>query len=496
MQESTMLTRRTDAAFQHISNPQPSHLIRSKTIPASLIAIVPFTCALVGIRDLFYGNVSNVVFSLTLWAIGIIFSFLAGRSLERREQIFLIRTFALSFALRVSVAVVLWMLVLSMTGVAFHPGGDDADFDRHGRWISEAWQRGDWGYRVSWLYENGYNYVVASVYFLASYFNSTDQLGVILVNCLFGALLVLPGYRIARMLYNESIARRASMLLAFAPDLFLYSLIELRDILVALLVIAFIWCIINYLFSDRGRRIGTIVVGAIIGMYALPSLRPELLPVAFLTLAANLAAVAMSGHALKIHRSVRLLAILGLLFVIPASFYLQRDPFIAIMAEPLEPAERYIAYYQRVAASSSLGIRTFTLPLSLRVPVNLANLLMLPFPPWAGLQPDRTWFSVLQTTDAPFWYVVAPYWLIGIIWSFRKNKFLHFPVYGTCLFWILAISLGAAIDLRLRTMAMPLMLIVAAVGWEHRHEYRVIPRLWWVTIIITVLAYVLIKGAL
>jgi hypothetical protein len=462
------------------------------TVPFRFVAAISFTVALVGVRDLLYGTAGNVILSILFWAIGVTVSILASRSLERQERVFLIRTFVLAFSLRVLAAVVLWMLVLSMTGVPFHPGGDDADFDRHGQWIAEAWRAGDWGYRLSGSYsvfENGYNYVVATVYYLGGIFGGSDQLGAVLLNCLFGALLVLPGYRIARTFYGESIARRASAFLAYAPDLFLYSLVELRDILIALLIIVLAWCVSDYLVGYG--KISKIVIGAIIAAYAVPALRIELLPVTFATLAANFAAI--SAGRLKVRQNPRLFAALGLLMAISVLFYVQGEFLIAMFSNPFEPVNRYVEHYRATAAMESLGVHFFTLPIYLRLPANLGMLMTLPFPPWAGIQYDRTWFSVLQTVEAPFWYVLAPYFLIGMMWSFRENKFLYFPVYGTCLIWIIAASFGAMVDLRWRTMVMPMMLVIAAVGWQHWRKYVIVPGLWWAAIMVAVLAYIFLK---
>jgi hypothetical protein len=80
-----------------------------------------------------------------------------------------------------------------------------------------------------------------------------------------------------------------------------------------------------------------------------------------------------------------------------------------------------------------------------------------------------------------------------MMWSFRENKFLYFPVYGTCLIWIIAASFGAMVDLRWRTMVMPMMLVIAAVGWQHRHKYVIVPGLWWAAIMVAVLAYIFLK---
>jgi len=120
-----------------------------------------------------------------------------------------------------------------------------------------------------------------------------------------------------------------------------------------------------------------------------------------------------------------------------------------------------------------------SLPYWLRFPAQTILVIFYPFPPWSGflMHPSRAQDIVLAFSGLS-WYVLLPYWFTGLVHSVRMNKYYLFPVYGVSIMWIVALGLYTGYSEAPRLMVMPLMLILAAVGWHNRRKYPRFPVLW------------------
>jgi hypothetical protein len=158
------------------------------------------------------------------------------------ERSFLLTLFLVAFGLRVVAATAshFGLLYLGKGGFMLL---DDRAYDKLGWTLARVWMGIFPGIRDSdqYLMVN-YTYLVASVY----YFLGHSLLAAKMLNVAFGAITGVAIYAVGAEIFDRRTARLAALLTAFFPSLIVWSVINLKDILVTLLTITAVFGFLRY----------------------------------------------------------------------------------------------------------------------------------------------------------------------------------------------------------------------------------------------------------
>ncbi len=177
-------------------------------------------------------------------AIGVAVVMLLFRGAERR---FLLTLFLVSFALRLAAALALDPYLVTT--------GRDKSGNLRGPWVGylfeddRAYDNVSWDLARVWLgilpgvessdgyLLKNYTYMIGAIYYLVGH----ELVAAKFVNCLFGALIPVAVYAFGRELADERVGRIAALAAAFWPSLILWSVLNLKDGLVVLLIAIMLW---------------------------------------------------------------------------------------------------------------------------------------------------------------------------------------------------------------------------------------------------------------
>jgi hypothetical protein len=365
-----------------------------------------------------------------------------------------------------------------------HSNPDDIRFDQGAAIVVNAWRGGGIPSPriIGDPHARLYYYLLGTLYYLADFIGGTSTFGIILIHCFVGALLPPYVYRLTNLLYGPQEAKLAGLISTFLPNFLLYSSVLLRDMLISLLMLFTIWQLTAYLLKDqRWMRLALVV--PVIG-YILPALR-EGTVVAMAVISPLCLLIPTLSRATPRRQRIILVAVIGLLLLLILFPIVGGDWLEIAVARLLwrSPDEQAAVYLQRTSADS-LSARLLSLPTWIRVPAQSVYTVLFPFPPWTGLfdelaRPQK----IVESISGLVWYILLPYSVIGLLHSVRINRFRLFPIYGPVVMLIVAFGLETAFDARRRLMVMPLILILAAVGWKNRRRYAMFVQLWSVLLI-------------
>ena len=450
-----------------------------------LIALVALAGCAVGVWSILASEPSFVIILLLCLTVGCFWSSYLPRQ-DRGKYAFLVRLFALAFVIRVVFALGMHIFLLEYTGTPYlqtAPGSipDDFKFDVRGVVVADAWRSGNISAEdIVPFHGRIYFYILGTLYRLGDFIGGTSTFGIILVHCLIGALVCVYVAKLAGRLYGLPVAKLSGIIAMLFPEFIFYSSVLLRDTLIALLVIFTVWQLTEYILRDR-KLLRLVVVASIVG-YVLPQLREEMLIGMGITSILCLLVPAFSRRMFM--RQQRTLIMLSLPFAVLILSLLVLsfawDSIDNYLGELLrhDPA-RLMANLQDRAKFGSLSARMLSLPYWLRFPAQTILVILYPFPPWSGfLVHSCRVQNIVFAFSGLVWYVLLPYWFAGLVHSVRLDKYHLFPVYGVSIMWIVALGLYTGYSEASRLMVMPLMLILAAVGWHNRRRYTQFPKLW------------------
>jgi hypothetical protein len=206
---------------------------------ASLLAI-----GLVAIGAVGRGQAQTVPIALVGLVVGVVAVVALFRGAERR---FLLTLFLVSYAIRLSVALVLDPLLITT--------GRDKSGNLRGPWVGylfeddRAYDNVSWDMARVWLgvlpgvessdayLLKNYTYMIGAIYYLVGH----ELIAAKFVNALFGALVPVAVYAFGRELGGDRVGRIAAVAAALWPSLILWSVLNLKDVLVVLLIAIIMW---------------------------------------------------------------------------------------------------------------------------------------------------------------------------------------------------------------------------------------------------------------
>lgn len=230
----------------------------------ALVAIAVVTVSVAGVLD---GTWAPPLFALAGW---LLLRAMVRRVAPSPEAAWLTRVVAVAFALRCSAAALVFLRSLAMGMEGFFSGDDQAYASA--AWHLVAYLRGFPEEPFVPPYWNGEYYLHSTFVFIeAALFNvfGRHALLMVIVNATLGAAMVGLAADVALRLWGRGAGRVVALVLAVWPSLILWSAVNLRDTMVAFLIVATIWAIHRY----PGRRPALWMAVAVAAMWVQDGLR-------------------------------------------------------------------------------------------------------------------------------------------------------------------------------------------------------------------------------
>lgn len=385
--------------------------------------------------------------------------------LHRETLPFQRRLFLIAFAARFAVS-----LGLYVGGGASIIGDDDSLGWIYGNTIRNEWESASMGLLdvpTAWLRSfegnhQGYYYLVATLFFVL---NGTSRLAAAALNCGLGALSVVLAYRLARVLFTESVAIRVGWWTCLFPSMIIWSAQTIKEPSVILLETLALYGATALRRADFSPRHIMLCIAAII----------MVIPFRFYAAYIGAGAIALSalGPTTQ-HRKwsvsgivvgIALVASMGLLAQREARFELYDIEFVQAFRYNIADAAGSGVYVPLdVTTSTGFGVATL---------VGAAHLLLAPFP-WQLFAGSVR--MLLVGPEAVYWYWLFFVALIpGIRWALRERLGDVLPL----LFFIVGLGLlysvmfgNIGLIYRQRAQLLPWLLVFASVGVELRRAKR------------------------
>jgi len=383
------------------------------------------------------------------------------------DYIFLSGIFILAFLSRIIVGFLLYNFVFLSNGKGLL--GDSLPYAENGYAILQMWLNGirDFDY-ISICITNdanntsgtvgSYDFWNAIVYFFAG----KSPLSLIFINCLASSLTVVFIFFIAEQLFNKKTAIYTSILTAFWPSLFFWSVQNLKEPISVFLITALIWSILRLKKQFRFYLIFLVMLLS----FALKEFRIVLFFV-FFAIVFPLSLVLPFWKAKKVEFlfSLALFLFLGFLFFDVIKIYLVKilpSGDNVTLLDWIYTMRDYRAY----GGSAFLKNWEFTNPLILVLFLPLALLVawLAPFPWQCG--------SMLQIMAMPemlLYYLLLPSMFLGcgFVMKHKVKEGGMILIYLFIMMLVLAFVEGNIGTLfRHRAMVLPFMFVLVGIGLE------------------------------
>src|SRR5262245_6774027 len=393
----------------------------------------------------------------------------------RNEQIIL---FLCALGVRFAASIVVYEL-----GLVKVLGDDDASGWFGGVALSNGWDKRGlgllslpemWGEAYE-KHHMGFQYLSGLFFFFTG---SSARMPIAALNCFFGALTVILGYRIAITLFSRWTAVRAGWVICFFPSLIIWSAQTLKEPVIIFLEALALYACVNLKLSGFSVKYILLCATAIV---LLPTFR---FYAAYLAGAAAIMALVIPRIGARIGKSKSsykaALAVTALVAPLAVSSgYLARNEADLERFTQFKEIERFksnvaIGYGSGVEVGYDLSSAT---GLAMALGVGGAHLMLAPFPWQLGGGSLR---MLLTTPELAVWWWLVFVGLIPGLWHVCKTRLADAQ---PMLFFILGLGLlysmmfgNVGLIFRQRAQLLPWLLIIAVVGLERRALRKVLNR--------------------
>jgi len=377
--------------------------------------------------------------------------------------------------------------------------GDSSYYALRGYWMALDWKqvalsdkvlRSAYNPIYGW---HGYSYIVALYHYIFGF----SPVSTALMNCLFGALLAILSYFIARMFLTEMVSRLFAVIVAFFPSLFFWSTTNLKDIPVILLTFFIFWSFLCF-YKSQGRKRIKFLLFLLFGLLIQAKFRIFLMPLTALSIIISYFIIANKPKgALRVMGFVIFLSILVLIAFRKVDFkkldtFFRYKIFRALsihQAGALDKGSNYRIledkYYILNKNFKYLRDRdeeNYLFPLTrLTYGQYLAaytrgviHFLFEPFP-----RRVDNWLKMIAFIQVVYWYILIPFalWGLFIVSRYKWKECMVFFVYSFILVSVCALTqANIGTVFRFRDMVTPVFLLWAAVGLVKASGGRIIKR--------------------
>lgn len=370
---------------------------------------------------------------------------------------FQIRILSLALVIRSIVAIALYLFYKWKTGEPFEFYAVDSKFYHLvGTKLSESISQFNFNFneqlREVGFSDRGYNIYLGFIYSIFG----PSIITVRLINVIYSALSVWLVYRIAKNIYNEEVARSASLAAMLLPNLMLYLGTHLKEPLMIFLVLLFLEATIRFV-KGQERNLFLLLTLMFSG-FSLFLFRTILGAVCLMSFAAYALTVKpLRKGWMNIISAGALLVVLG--------YFMLNSEIGNELAEYLEKSQTAQTENMQFRATRDGGNK---LAVMASAPLFVSIILIAPFPSVVVVQEqDLLWMFIGGNTIRNIYAIFVISALIWIIRKdFRNSSLLLYFVLGYLL--ILANS-GFAISERFHLPVVPFLLILAAKGMQNSH---------------------------
>ncbi len=316
-----------------------------------------------------------------------------------------------------------------------------------------------WTFRASTLDlllepKSGFTTILAAIYGLAGH----SLLAVRLFNSVAGALLVGSVYHLGEWTGGPTVARRASRWATLFPLFVLYSAVDVRDIITALMVSV---VVLQSARVRQGRLVAPVSITTVI-LAAMYLMRPQWVPMLGLLFAASaLFQFRIYRHPLG-WATAAICVTAGMIFVQPT--------IVGGFNDAGRDIQEYQTLYRSVSEGSAYRVLDSQLggtgvAAALRLPYSLGLSLLTPFPFWF-FRSDAPLLRLEALLNLA-WYAILPLFVFGMFASGRFIGAKHITAITLVISSALAFAFfGSAAAGRYRLDVFGLWLVLAAYGME------------------------------
>lgn len=388
-------------------------------------------------------------YSVHRWLVG------AWNDLPSRR--FQIRLLSLALVIRTFVAIALYLFYKWKTGEPFEFYAVDSKFYHLvGTRLSESISQFNFNFteqlKEVGFSDRGYNIYLGFIYSIFG----PSIITVRLINVIYSAFSVWLIYRIAKNIFNEQVARSASLAALLLPNLMLYLGTHLKEPLMIFLVLLFLDATVR--FIKGGERNLTLLMTLMLTGFSLFLFRTILGAVCLMSFAAYAITLKpLRKGWMNIFSAGALLVVLG--------YFMLNSEIGNELAEYLEKSQTAQTENMQFRATRDGGNK---LAVMASAPLFVSIILIAPFPSVVFVfEQDLLWMFIGGNTIRNIYAIFV---ISAIIWiirkDFRNSSLMLYFVLGYLL--ILANS-GFAISERFHLPVVPFLLILAAKGMQNGH---------------------------
>ena len=412
-------------------------------------------------------------FALVFGLVGLLINYVGASSKEERRT--LMQTFSWSYGLGVGLTIGLYFAFKSYYGEPYLPG-DAMLFDVDGRKVGLAWLNGapnplgEGPRSVHWGY---FNLLGAGYYISYWLFDEGSILAVRLINPFLGSLLPLGAYKLAKGITPDTQAPKlAAWLTALFPSVLLFASITLRETYLAFLILWFTVAFTTILRVSRDRKL---LLGLLLSAPLLYLIFTVRQPAAVLLLGLVLVYLLILGLRTMGRRQLTA-PILGLMLVgIVGLLWANYGALLGDQAAALPGlVERELQHSVSLAGDESVGLRIVSLPAPLRLLIGVPLLPLIPAAGWTGWIDSSGSFNVFRVIfgfGAIMTLLLFPALIFGT-WRVLKEGALAGSYVVLAILLIIAGAVLTTFDTRHEIQVLPMILVLAAVGWRQAEQSR------------------------
>lgn len=467
--------------------PASNSIKPSPVITAVLVVVAVALMSSLGLFKLEDADIVSVPAAICVfYALGVLIVRLVGRG----HYSFLLHVFSSAFFLRVAIAFVVYSYLSSISGYGGFEGNDDIWWDLQARLAlsggESLWNAASSQFSPGYVLFNAFIYQSLGISPLAA------RIG----NVFVGALVPVVGFHLAlKLTGDERLARKMSTAMIWWPGLLVFSVLQQKDMLLALAMTIGALGLVNIVRDGfHWRSVALVGMGILLGL-SLRNLASDILVLMCVFILFYLAV-----------RKARIIAVvvpvvIGIIILLASSLFadiLPQTP--AVLDVQGQYVNRSQSAFERLSGaveSQDSGISGIILTAPIPVRIALGSLLTLvaPFPPTFNL--NTSFQSSLLSLGSPLILFTLPFFFLGV-WKTVRGKIdrltlvLIFPIFATAAANAIAYS---GLVARYRIMVEPYMIIVAL--WAF---YSSSTRLRWTLVAVTIggsvialLGYILVK---
>lgn len=283
-----------------------------------------------------------------------------------------------------------------------------------------------------------------------------------ITNCFISAFLLFPVYCLASRLFSQRVALSSAVITALWPNLIWWSAFNLKDILVAFLIVL---TILLYSRCSSGRMTMFRVVTLALAILILLALR---LYVGLLFIGLITVHFIIGLELGKIKKNIGMLLLLSFIFVLVRTEHIGN--WLSHTMN-IETVRQLIEQSFSQTANRGYSMGSFDPKSFLTLPISAAHFLFTPSPFRITFESIRDFIKCNNIV----WYGMFPFFIIGI-YNLCKSRFkdaflIVFSVLGLVLFYSFFPYLGMV---RHRDQIAPLLIIVSVFGFYSRVKCKVV----------------------